>query len=114
MLGVETYTVPKPDNTDNLTYTEWYVGLSRSGKSITIDFSISGSITASGDANTLFVLPSKYVPNKTIHNNFISQNGKNMFLTFRTNGNVDLYNLSGGAISSTYIVRQVITFMALN
>lgn len=114
-LNPEVYIVPKPSDTSTFTFSNrsFQVSVRKSGKVVTIQLNISGSMAAVSDFVTAFTIPQKYKPLTDIVINYVTQNTAKAITLFITqNGEVKFTNFNTSI--DDWLCRQCITYVTDN
>ena len=114
-LNPEVYIVPKPSDTSTFTFgnRSFQVSVRKSGKVVTIQLNISGSMAAVSDFVTAFTIPQKYKPLTDIVINYVTQNTAKAITLFITqNGEVKFTNFNTSI--DDWLCRQCITYVTDN
>ena len=114
-LNPEVYIVPKPSDTSTFTFgnRSFQVSVRKSGKVVTIQLNISGSMAAISDFVTAFTIPQKYKPLTDIVINYVTQNtAKAITLLITQNGEVKFTNFNTSI--DDWLCRQCITYVTDN
>ena len=114
-LNPEVYIVPKPSDTSTFTFSNrsFQVYVRKSGKVVTIQLNISGSMAAVSDFVTAFTIPQKYKPLTDIVINYVTQNTAKAITLFITqNGEVKFTNFNTSI--DDWLCRQCITYVTDN
>ena len=114
-LNPEVYIVPKPSDTSTFTFSNrnFQVYVRKSGKVVTIQLNISGSMAAVSDFVTAFTIPQKYKPLTGIVINYVTQNtAKSITLLITQNGEVKFTNFNTSI--DDWLCRQCITYVTDN
>ena len=114
-LNPEVYIVPKPSDTSTFTFSNrsFQVSVRKSGKVVTIQLNISGSMAAVSDFVTAFTIPQKYKPLTDIVINYVTQNTAKAITLFITqNGEVKFTNFNTSI--DDWLCRQCITYITDN
>lgn len=114
-LNPEVYIVPKPSDTSTFTFSNrsFQVSVRKSGKVVTIQLNISGSMAAVSDFVTAFTIPQKYKPLTDIVINYVTQNTAKAITLFITQkGEVKFTNFNTSI--DDWLCRQCITYVTDN
>ncbi len=109
---VKYYSAPEPPtNNVFLGFDMWVFRITKVGRVVTISMNIAGNMAASGENNTLLVLPVEYAPYDEYKiTNFITQNKQRLILAIYHDGAVRVYNFNEAI--KEWMFRLTITYIA--
>lgn len=111
-LQLDTYTIPKPENTDIFTLSShWAAYIVKSGKIVSLQLNFDSNMKPSDNFEELFTIPKQYRPQTSVIINYITQKGSNMGIRIDINGNVSFFNDLTEILSNDWICRQCITYV---
>ena len=89
----------------------WVFNVTKVGRIVTISMNIAGNMAASGENNTLLVLPAEYAPYDEYKiSNFITQNKQRLILAIYHDGAVRVHNFNEAI--KDWMFRFTITYIA--
>ena len=110
-LQVKRHTVPQPTPGSIFSsFGVWGCRVLKSGKVVTIQINVDGSMVANYNFNVLFTLPVEYRPMVDVISNYVTQKGTPMLLNILETGEFVLNNLNV-AINDSWICRQQIVYI---
>lgn len=106
------YRPPEPATNSVFTgFGMWVFNVTKVGRIVTISMNIAGNMAASGENNTLLVLPVEYAPYDEYKiTNFITQNKQRLILAIYHDGAVRVHNLNEAI--KDWMFRFTITYIA--
>ncbi len=109
---VKYYSAPEPPtNNVFLGFAMWVFRITKVGRVVTISMNIAGNMAASGENNTLLVLPVEYAPYDEYKiTNFITQNKQRLILAIYHDGAVRVHNFNEAI--KEWMFRFTITYIA--
>ena len=110
-LQAKRYDVPQPTPGSIFSsFGVWGCRVLKSGKVVTIQINVDGSMVANYNFNVLFTLPVEYRPMVDVISNYVTQKGTPMLLNILKTGEFVLNNLNV-AINDSWICRQQIVYI---
>ncbi len=109
---VKFYRPPEPATNSVFTgFGMWVFNVTKVGRIVTISMNIAGNMAASGENNTLLVLPVEYAPYDEYKiTNFITQNKQRLILAIYHDGAVRVHNFNEAI--KEWMFRFTITYIA--
>ena len=112
MFETSDYYIPKPEDSENVSFGTWTVRACKRGKLVEIFFNVSANTFPENVEVPIFTLAEDYSPFHPININYPAQNGSLMLLMIKANGEVSVFKVHTESVSgSGFMIRQNVMFI---